>query len=593
MLYSLLSLTPLLFSAPMPASGTLAETSTSLSLTPPDAVLVVHLDSAAELRAQIATNNYYRFFAAPDGIQSALGDLMPDEIRTLLCLEPSAEQLAALDDEARQVLELLHTLRGSATFYVGHAGPGEQPVLGLLLEPNERMPEFVRIVSELADESGEVTLLQRGALRVGVPTRSLTQAGEFEAGMIFSASSFAIVTGESSDSTRAEFERLVERMSGVQGQSVLDNPRFQAARAALRVDGQIELFGDLAALTGWLDMIPEQESGPDPRAVLESLGVSELRWIAGSVAIGSGENIDVEFQAYLPSGSLLARVADLMGPLPQALMKRIPADAVAVTGANFDVAGLYDLTLDTIDQFAEGMGEMARAQVEQFGSMIGVDLEADLLLPFSGAMASYSVPARKLDFEQDPMRAMLMSSGLSTAWVLELFETELVADSLQELLEVGAPQFGMPIELETVHSGGFDLTQPVGVPILFGFTEGPGPGALAIGLEAEMVAELLRDPSQRATSIFDHEQLGPLVESAARASTFTAGMTAQSMISARRGLLSIFESMSSMIEGEDRTDFELMLEKVDQAMIERFFRGVGISQLERLPNALRMHYQTR
>lgn len=575
--------------APIPAP----QIEDGLALTPADAVLALHLDDFEALRGQIAQNDYYRFLTDPEGLMGVFGEQVPDEIRALLSLDPTDEELAALGEEEQRLFTLLHSIEGSATLYLTNATPGQEPVLGLLLEPGDRMPRFAEVVSQIADESGEVSMMERGSLRVGVPTRSLTGQGGFEAGMIFSADRFAMVAGDDDAAVRAEFERVADRMSGNAAASLLDNERFAEARRALSTQGQIDFFVDLGAMTSWIEEIPAQPGQPSPQEVLGQLGVDRMRWIAGRAGIGSGENMDLEVQVHVPHGSILGSLADLFGPLPPTLVERIPADAVAVTAGNFNLAGLFDLSLDTVEELAEGMGEMARMQIEQFSSMLGVDLEADLLEQFTGGFASYSIPAREVDFESDPMAAMMMSSGLATAWVAELYDADLVADSVEGLIGfAGGMMGGGDIPLDTMTVAGFDLLRPADLPVVFGFGQGSGTDALAIGLEPDMVAELLRDPADRKRSILDNEQLGPLVEQSRNVSTFQASITAQTMKSVRSGFLNFFPQFAAEM-GDEGPDFVQILESIDPQMIDRYFQGVSISTLERLPHTVRMHYRTR
>ena len=586
-----LALLPALLS-PTPLLAT-QEKASCLDLTPSDAVFAVHLDSVSELRTQLTRNNYYRFLTSPEGLLGAFGDEVPVELRTILALDPTEEQLAALDEESRTILSLLHAVSGSATVYVANASLGEEPLVGVVLEPGDRMPQFAELVAEIAAKSGEISLLERGPVRVGVPTRSLTGQGEFTAGMIFSADRFGFVTGEDQEAVQAEFERLVERMSGENGSSLLANERFLESRSALTSPGQIDLFLDVATLMQWVALAPSDPDGPSPQEVLETIGADRMRWIAGRANIGTGEVMDLEFQAHIPKDSMVASVADLFGPLPFGLIERIPTDAIAVGGLNFDMTGLFNLALDSVDQFAEGMGELGRAQIEQFSSMLGVDLEADLLEQFTGGFATYSVPAREIDFESDPMAAMMQSSGLATAWVVELYDADLVADSFDGLIDFAGGAGGMSLELETVSVSGMDLLQPAGMPFTFGFQQNAGMGAMAIGLEPGMVAELLRDPSDRSKSILDHEQLGPLVQLNRNASTFSAGLTAQTMISARTGMLGLIGLFDSEFEDAEAEVFEAALEHIDRDLVESFFQGVGVSSMERLPNSIKLHYRTR
>ncbi len=587
-----LALLPALLS-PLPLLATQEEES-CLDLAPSDAVFAVHLDSVSELRTQLVRNNYYQFLTSPEGVLGVFGDEVPVELRTILALDPTEEQLAALDEESRAILGLLHAVSGSATLYVTHANPGEEPVVGVVLEPGDRMPQFAELVTELAQKSGEISILERGPLRVGVPTRSLTGQGDFHAGMIFSADRFGFTAGEDDEAVRAEFERLVDRMSGAEGSSLLANERFVEARGALTSPGQIDLFLDVATLMQWAALAPELPNDSNPQEILQTIGADRMRWMAGRANIGTGEVMDLEFQVHIPENSMVASMADLFGPLPLNLIERIPADAVAVSGLNFDLAGLFDLALDSVDQFAEGMGELGRAQIEQFGSMLGVDLEADLLDQFTGGFATYSIPAQELDFEEDPMAAMMLSSGFATAWVIELYDADLVADSIDGLIEFASGMMtgGLGIGLETMSVSGMDLLQPAGTPFAFGFQQNAGMGAMAAGLDPSMVAELLSDPSARSKSVLDHEKLGPLVQANRNASSFSAGLTAQMMVSTRTGLLGLFQTLGSDLDTEGEA-FEAMLDHIDRDLIESFFQGVGVSSMERLTNSVKLHYRTR
>ena len=569
------------------------QTEDTLALAPADAFLVAHLDDADGLRSQLARNQYYRFLTSPQGLPGALGSRWPAELQAVLSLDPTEEELASLGEEERKILELLQTIRGSATFYLAQASMDHEPVVGIALQPGERMEDFVRLVSGFAEDSGEVTLLERNGLQVGVPTRSLTDSSKFEAGMIFSADTFALVAGDSPERTREEFERMVERMSGGEGESVAQSPMFPEAMAALRAPGQIDVFLDLTPFLAFADRLPQADDGPAPEEVMAEIGLDQMRWVAGRLGVGAGENLDFEMQVYVPEDTRVAAFLDLFGPMPLELMDRLPADLVSVSAGSFDLAGLYDMALDTVNDFAEGMGDMARAQVEQFGGMLGVDLEEDVLRQFTGAFASFSVPAAEFDAESDPMRAAMLSSGLATAWVAELYDGDVLADSLDDLLEFGGGMMGMPIELETVQVGGFDLTRPAGVPILYGFS-GDGPrDVMAFGLEADMVAALLADPAGNASNVFDHPQLGPLVSECRSASSFAAGLTAQSMLSMRNGFLNLMGPIQEESADAELEEVESVLERVDQQMIQSFFEGVGISTFERLPNAVRLHYRTR
>ena len=141
--------------------------------------------------------------------------------------------------------------------------------------------------------------------------------------------------------------------------------------------------------------------------------------------------------------------------------------------------------------------------------------------------------------------------------------------------------------------GGFDLLQPAGTPFVFGFGNSGVRQVLAAGMQPDMVAQLLADPTDGSSSIMDHQRLGAFVRENLGASGLTAGMTAQITTTIRSMLFGMVDDFADQVDQEVGDVMEKVAGRLDPNMINEFFQGITASGFECLPNSFKIHYRTR
>jgi hypothetical protein len=600
-------MTPMLLPALLALASPAQEAVSNLSLVPADALVVAHVDDLPALRGAIAQSSFTRLLTAPDGLlpQADLGDL-----RTILDPAPTPEALAALPDELRQVLEILSCLKGQATVYLTRpalgteAGASDEPVFGLLLEPKTSAAEFQALMQRLVAAQEQITFVERGGMLAAVPTRSLIDPSAFEAGMIFANGHFALVGGDEAAPVKAEFERLLARLGGGAGQGIEQNPRFQAAQRSMSGPAQARFFVDLEPLVDLMMAEMEQDSMPMPAAMLMSRsGLEQLSYLSARMHIGALES--TEFELFMPyqQDTILGMLLGNFGPASLEHLRRVPQDAINVSAGSFDVFGLYEDGLSLADEIEEGMGEMARAQVDAASSFLGFDIEADLITQLAGPLVMYQ-PARSATEPRDELRELLASSGLDSVWLLSLREPETVEGVLLDLVELAAAESGEEFGLVEFAQGGRKLWRIEAgsageLPLALGFSPAGEPnGVLAIGIDTNSVAKSLADPASSSTSVLDHQKLGPLLRANLGRGPLAVGDTA-------RTLQSFYEAISSLgaaagaLEGlgaesfGDGSELEGWLSQADPSAIGRYLSGTSLQVMETGSAGLRISYVTR
>lgn len=596
-------LLPFLLALPSPAQEALS----NLSLVPSDALVVAHVDDLPVLRGAIAQSSFTRLLTAPDGLlpKADLGYL-----RAILDPAPTPETLAQLPDELRQVLELLSQLQGQASAYItrpkaSDSGDGlGDPVFGLLLEPKLPAAEFEALIQRLVAGQEQITFVERDGLRAAVPTRSLIDPAAFEAGMLFGNGRFAFVAGEDAGQTKGEFERLLRRLGGGAGDGVDKNPRFQTALRSMAGPAQARLFVDLEPLIDLAMAEAEQEDMPLPAAMLMSRsGLEQLTFLTARMHVGALETSEFEFYMPYQEDSILGMLLGNFGPATLEHLRRVPQDAIGASAGSFDLFGLYEDGLALADELEEGMGEMARAQVDAASSFLGFDLEADLISQLAGPVVAFQ-PARGAGETNAELRDLLGSSGLDSVMLVSLREPDTVEGALLELVDFAAVQSGEDFALVEFDQGGrklwrFEADSVGELPFALGFSPAGEPnGVLAFGADPIGVAKALGDPAANATSVLDHEKLGPLLRANVGRGPLAVGDTArtlQSFYAALSGMLGASEELEAFATdvGEGSDELEAWLAEADPSAIGRYLSGTSLQVMETGSGGLRLSYVTR
>jgi hypothetical protein len=542
---------------------------------------------------------------APDGLFPKQDMAM---FRTMLDPQPSAEALAALEEEPREILELLNALKGGATIYLTSPGPasgdGEiaEPVFGVLLEPRGSSAEFQARIKAMVAEQQQITFLQRDGLEVAVPTRSLVDAEAFEAGMIFGQDRFAFVTGENRPAVKAEFERLLGRLAGASGEGVETNAQFQGALRSLKTAGQVQFFLDLRPLVAMGLASAEADDMPLPAAaMLERSGLDGLTFVAARMNVGAVENFDLEVYMPYPEKSLIGMLLSHFGAGTVEHLRRVPSDALSVSVGSFDWYGLFEDGLSLADEFEEGTAEMARAQLDAFSSFVGFDIEQDLLAQLAGPLVSFTRQAPTTGQTATNATEMLqMFSALGATYLISVRDADTVEGALLDLVDFASAQSGGEFALkETDLDGsriwGLDVQSPEGpeIPFALGFTPSEqANGVMAMGLNPSDVANALKDPAGRSSSVLDHEKLGPLLRANVGRGPLQVADTAATLKSVAGMLGGLAETMGSFT-GEGDEEAMRWLNAMDPSAIERYLKGTGLQVLELQGGGVRVAYQSR
>jgi hypothetical protein len=600
-------MTPMLLPSLLLLPFAAPQTPSNLTFVPADALLVSHVDDLAVLRGAIAQHNYTRLITAPDGLFPQQDMSM---LRTMLDPKPNAEALAALDEEARQILEIINTLQGGATAYLTQPrrsednNDAESPVFGLLLEPREASAEFQARLKEMVKDQKQITFLERGGMEVAVPTRSLVDADAFEAGMIFAPGRFGFVAGDDRVAVKAEFERLLSRLAGGEGAGIDTSAEFQGALRSLKAPGQLSFYMNLGSLVqlGKASFEAQSAALPVPAAaMLDRSGLDSLTFLAARLNVGTVENFDLEVYMPYQEDSLIGMLLSHIGAGTLEHLRRVPADALSVSVGSIDWYGLFEDALSLADEFEEGTGEMARAQLEAVSSMLGFDIEQDLLAQLAGPMVTFTRPLPQSEEQADnPMAAMFAMSQLNaSSFLVSVKEPDTVEGALLDLVDFLAAQSGEDFGLVESEVEGARLwrldapSQGMELPFAIGFTPAEqSNGIMALGGNAADLANALKDPAGKSSSVLDHEKLGPLL----RANVGRGALQVADTAATLEGAKLAFESMLgfSGLEGElDEDPVMKWFMEADAGAIERFLKGTGMQIMELQGGGVRLVYQSR
>ncbi len=564
-----------------------------LALVPTDSLVVAHLDSVVGLRAAMQSNQFFKFTMGEQGVMDAFGVQLPPELLILMKNDPSEAELATLGDEWRLAAELIDSIEGGITAYVRPQGFERSPTVGVIVEPGAGMAEFTAKMRELLAEEEQVQFVERQGMLVGVPLDSLGEGG-MEAGMVFGDGIFAMVMGDNGSLNGTEFDRLLGRMAGVEGQSIFDNPRFGAAQRQLSVQGQMDFFLDLAPLMelalkeGAAETLPNGMTGAE---VMEQAGISSMEYVVGRFGIGAGENTDFELLAHVPSGTMVSRLLDNFGSLPMGLMRRLPADALSVTGMNFDISGFVNDAIEMSDTFMEGASAQAEMGLAMVTQMIGLDLREDLLGQLTGDIVAFQRALPEGGSSADPtsLRGMLEISGTTAGYLVGVRDTSILEGTIEDLIDFGAMQGDMDLGIDSAQFGAVTVYTPIvdtggmgDVPFAWGFA----PGVWGLGMRNEVVAELLSPQPEGFKSAIDDKVFGPVIRANSGASSFTVGRTADQLVAMISGMQQLGDlaggnqGMEQLIDG---------LASIEEDQIRAMFQGVSVQTLERTGAGLRIH----
>jgi hypothetical protein len=123
--------------------------------------------------------------------------------------------------------------------------------------------------------------------------------------------------------------------------------------------------------------------------VLEKLGLKNIRSLAGRVGF-AGPDLAADLLLAMPDTH--AGLLKSFRPIDPSILDLVPAGAVNAAAWNVDLAGMYDLILDTIKTGDAEEFSSAMQAIEEFEKELKVNIRRDVLANLAGPMVDYAPP---------------------------------------------------------------------------------------------------------------------------------------------------------------------------------------------------------
>lgn len=239
---------------------------------------------------------------------------------------------------------------------------------------------------------------------------------------------------------------LVLAVNDAQGSAVahLTKPRAAATDHLKKVPGHGDLLAvyyDLQKALSIVQGIVAAEGGEEVarliKGVIEGLGVGNMGTVVGRVGFSGANLVSDSFaEAPAPRTGLLAAFK----PVDASAFGMVDGRAVSATAFNCDLAGIYDMVLNTIKKVSpdEGYPEVLKG-LSEVESELGFSIRDGLLKSLGGPVVFYSLPAGQM--VEAPMGGVVAMLKLNDAALFEKIMTQLgvlLSEEVGDMLQIGS-----------------------------------------------------------------------------------------------------------------------------------------------------------
>lgn len=271
--------------------------------------------------------------------------------------------------------------------------------------------------------------------------------GEMNLALFGVEGAFGFVAHEDPDSIIDRVHEIIDRLKGVEEEDGFlgTNAHDAASRGRPRPPAlSVTLNGEVLFHT------LSREIDEEALGVITELGFLDIAWAYLNVDIGLGENLDFAAGLHIPRDTVIGDFADLLGPAPIGMLKRLPNTCTSLSFCNYDVAGAWHLLLEVFSSFTQEGYDNVLQGLQSARDLWDIDLEEELVLQFTGDFAGFSMPVpegeiknplERLGIEVDGVPAIstaaLTSGDLfneSGGFLAGLADPYTVEDTLEKLL---------------------------------------------------------------------------------------------------------------------------------------------------------------
>ncbi len=495
--------------APTPAQSRLLEQ------IPAEAHTVFHLQDATVILEQIKRNDVYR--------------LLGDEAG-----EPLYDQLRGMSaNDFDDMIHLGQALAGEAALFKCKQG------LGLMVEPRgDRVALMAALRSFTSTPAaGEgMTLQQLGDYQIetsvpldldpssGSRGREAIETASANPGpvkvMISGPRILAAIYGDKASVRTWTMALCSDRQ---QPEIAPLAKKLRSARALHGPAGQVEAFTDLSFF--------QEEAAEALKAAGEGMsidpsrliGLDENAYLYGTFALPAGMDLDIRLHVQITPGTLLAKLADTMRPLPSDLLGRIPAEVTGLHVMNWDFNRCYAQILEALREDRQERGADQIDQVVAAGSALaGSELEQEFFGQFTGVFGLFFMPpleALSLADMEDSLLGVFLHMGL--------FAKVKDADAIMEVVDALLGSLRADLA-GSADERGFEVMS------LQGFA--PYDGGLAFGAN-HFLATVTRRVMDASLSTFGGETARSLLSGAKLQAIFDGQQGAAAVSAFRLGML--------------------------------------------------------
>lgn len=396
-----------------------------LSIVPADAYVLVHGQDLAGLRARAERNDWYRLLGSENG------ELFLDDLERELRHSAHSDMDSLLGIASELDAEVVFFDTGSVAGFVAEPGTDRAAL-------TERMRAWL----PTGDEALERTLeLPGGSAQLVAWPEQLHdgwtgRAGHYAA-FVDHPGAVALYSG---DDAAAVVAAVTDGFNGLlTGRSA---PLVQAYRnAGGGQSGAIEVYLDFTPLVDDAEAELKKAlegSLPDPTGLL---GLEEGTWFHASFDVFPGSRIAANGRLNLPTGTLIADLADTFTALPRTLPAELPNGAWFLWSLSWDIKEFYARARAAAEEAGRGEGlAQLDATVEMSQQMTQVDPIEDVLNQLSGEFSFFHVEPETGQETEPHMRAWI-TAGLNVGLVdghdlVAVFEKAMDVGGLHSFVEL-------------------------------------------------------------------------------------------------------------------------------------------------------------
>ncbi|MDB2577229.1 hypothetical protein N9Z54_08555, partial [Planctomycetota bacterium] len=253
------------------------------------------------------------------------------------------------------------------------------------------------------------------------------------------------------------------------------------------------------------------------------IGLDENAYMYGTFALPAGMDLDIRLHVQITPGTLLAKLADTMRPLPPDLLGRIPAEVTGLHVMNWDFNRCYAQILEALREDRQERGADQIDQVVAAGSALaGSELEQEFFGQFTGVFGLLFMPpleALSLADMEDSLLGVFLHMGL--------FAKVKDADAIMEVVDALLGSLRADLA-GSADKRGFEVMS------LQGFA--PYDGGLAFGAN-HFLATVTRRVMDASLSTFGGETARSLLSGAKLQAIFDGQQGAAAVSAFRLGML--------------------------------------------------------